>query len=236
MAGGKSGSLILAGGLVLAALTFGLLFKAARATQHRLQVTGAATQSFDSDVAKWRLTLSRQAPQGGQGEAYAALRRDAERLLGELRAAGLPDSAFTMLPPSAQPMWNREGERSGYNLQQPLFVISLQPDILERLATDPSRFTSAGTGVDLSVLEYFYTGIAELKHSLLGAATVDARRRADEIAGSAGSAVGDIVSARAGVFQITEPYSTEVSGMGMYSTSTRRKEITVTVHAEFALR
>ena len=42
-------------------------------------------------------------------------------------------------------------------------------------------------------------------------------------------------TARAGVFQITEPYSTEVSGMGMYNTSTRRKEITVTVHASFAL-
>src|SRR5690606_32121047 len=63
----------------------------------------------------------------------------------------------------------------------------------------------------------------------------DAQRRAEEIAGSAGSRVGDVISARAGVFQITEPYSTEVSGMGMYSTSTRRKEITVTVHGDFAL-
>jgi hypothetical protein len=37
------------------------------------------------------------------------------------------------------------------------------------------------------------------------------------------------------VFQITEPYSTEVSGFGVHNTATRQKEITVTVHASFAL-
>ena len=34
---------------------------------------------------------------------------------------------------------------------------------------------------------------------------------------------------------LTEPLSTETSGGGMHSTSTRRKEITVTVHTRFAL-
>jgi hypothetical protein len=67
-------------------------------------------------------------------------------------------------------------------------------------------------------------------------ATQDAQRRADEIAGSAGSRVGALLSARAGVFQITEPYSTEVSGFGVHCTATRRKEITVTVHGDFELR
>ncbi|HEY0672393.1 MAG TPA: SIMPL domain-containing protein, partial [Longimicrobiales bacterium] len=86
------------------------------------------------------------------------------------------------------------------------------------------------------ILEYYYSDIARIKHNLLGAATRDARARADEIAKSAGSEVGQIIAARSGVFQITEPYSTEVSGMGMYNTGTRRKEITVTVRADFALR
>ena len=43
------------------------------------------------------------------------------------------------------------------------------------------------------------------------------------------------MAARAGVFQITEPYSTEVSDYGVHNTSTRVKEITVTVHATFLL-
>jgi hypothetical protein len=226
---------ILAAGMILAAFIFGTYFKQAR-TEHVLRVVGSASQGFMSDVAKWRVTLSRQASEGAQTEGYQALRADAERLRQRLRQAGVPDSAFSLMPPTAQPMWGPNGVRTGYSLQQPLFVISTEPEKLEALATDPGAFTSGGTAVDQSHLEYFYSGIAELKHALLGNATEDARRRANEIARSAGSSVGDILSARAGVFQITEPYSTEVSGAGMYNTSTRRKEITVTVHADFQLR
>ena len=226
---------IIAGGLVLGALIFGLLFKSARGAQHTISVTGSATQSFVSDVAKWRLVLSRSVADGGQTEGYAQLRADAQRLRERLAAVGIADTAMSLLPPTAQPQWGPNGVRTGYNLQQPIYIISSSPG-LEQLALDPGAFTTAGTAVDQSQLEYFYTDIARLKHSLLGAATRDAHRRAAEIARSTESNVGDVISARAGVFQITEPYSTEVSGMGMYNTSTRAKEITVTVHASFALR
>ena len=227
--------LILAAGLVLAALVFGAFFKSARGGEHTLRVTGSASKGFVSDIAKWRLTLSRQVGEGAQTEGYTALRQEADRLRAALAAAGVPDSAFTTLPPSAQPMWGNNGVRTGYNLQQPIYVISDRPEILERFATDPAAFASAGTAVDMSQIEYFYSGLAELKHSLLADATRDARRRAEEIASATGSGVGGVASARSGVFQITEPYSTEVSGMGMYSTSTRRKEIAVTVHTDFEL-
>jgi hypothetical protein len=42
-----------------------------------------------------------------------------------------------------------------------------------------------------------------------------------------------MISGRAGVFQINEPYSTDVAASGMYSTSTKAKEISVIVHAVF---
>jgi hypothetical protein len=197
-------------------------------------VTGSATEAFVSDVVKWRLTLSRQVSDGGQTQGYAQLREDAERLREQLRAAGVADTAMAMLPPNAQPMWGPQGTRTGYNLQQPIYVISGSP-ALEQIAINPGAFTSPGTAVDQSVLEYFHSDLARIKHSLLGAATRDARARAEEIANNAASSVGSIISARSGVFQITEPYSTEVSGMGMYNTGTRRKEITVTVHASFTL-
>lgn len=226
---------IIAAAIVLGALIFGLLFKSARGAQHTISVTGSATQGFVSDVAKWRLVLSRAVADGGQSEGYAQLREDAERLRERLRAAGIPDTAMSLLPPTAQPQWAPNGVRTGYNLQQPIYIISGSPG-LEQLALDPGAFTSAGTAVDQSVMEYFFKDIARLKHSLLAAATRDAQRRAAEIARSTSSNIGDVISARAGVFQITEPYSTEVSGMGMYNTSTRAKEITVTVHASFALR
>ncbi len=227
-------SSIVAGGIVLAALIFGLLFKSARGSQHTVSVTGSATQAFVSDVVKWRLTLSRQVSDGGQTQGYAQLQQDAERLREQLRAAGVEDTAMAILPPNAQPMWGPQGTRTGYNLQQPIYVISKSP-ALEQIAINPGSFTSAGTTVDQSMLEYYHSDLARIKHELLGAATRDARARAEQIASSAGGSVGSIITARAGVFQITEPFSTEVSGMGMYNTGTRRKEITVTVHASFVL-
>jgi hypothetical protein len=135
---------------------------------------------------------------------------------------------------TSQPYWGREGVREGYILNQSLYVLSRSPETLEELARDPGSLLAGGAALESSFLEYYYSGIDTLKHSLLAAATRDARTRAEEIASAdEGTDVGNLQSARAGVFQITEPYSTETSGMGMFSTSTRDKEITVTVHAVF---
>ena len=223
---------ILALGLVAGAVAFGLLFKASRSTR-TVQVTGAATRSFESDVAKWRLNLSRPIAGSDLSAGYAELGRDVALLVDGLRAAGVPDSAINLQPVSAQPQWNRDGERSGFLVQQSLFVVSTDTDAIERLALAPGTVMPPGIALEYSQLEYFYSGIAQLKHSLLADATRDAQARAQEIVGSTDGELGPIVEARAGVFQITEPYSTEVSGGGMHSTATRRKEITVTVHARF---
>jgi uncharacterized protein len=225
---------ILALGIVGGALAFGLLFKASR-SERSVQVTGAATRAFESDIAKWRLSLSLPVAGSDLTQGYAELSRDVALLTERLRALGVPDSAINLQPVSSQPQWNREGERSGFILQQPLFVVSSDVAAIERLALAPGTVLPAGIALEFSQLEYFYSGIAELKHSLLGEATRDAQARAQEIVGSTDGSLGSIAEARAGVFQITEPLSTETSGGGMHSTATRRKEITVTVHARFLL-
>ena len=227
---------LLALGLVIAAALFSAAFFAARSQRQMIRVVGSATKPFEADIAKWRLTLARPASPAGLRQGYAALQADVEHVRAALRAAGIPDSALALQPVSAQPIWSQQGERTGYNLQQPLYVIMNDVARIESLALDPSRILADGAALEFSQLEYFYSRIAELKHELLAVATQDAQRRADEIAGSAGSRVGALLSARAGVFQITEPYSTEVSGFGVHSTATRRKEITVTVHGDFELR
>ena len=225
---------ILAFGIIAAAIVFGMFFDASRSVR-TVQVVGAASRSFESDIAKWRLNLSRPVAGEDLTGGYAALGQDVALLVDRLEAAGVPDTAIHLQPVNAQPQWNRDGERSGYLIQQSLFVVSTDPDAIERLALAPGEVLPPGLALEYSQLEYFYSGIAELKHSLLGDATRDAQARAQEIVGSTDGELGSIAEARAGVFQITEPYSTEVSGGGMHSTATRRKEITVTVHARFEL-
>lgn len=227
-------AVVLGLGIVLAALVFGLFFQTARARVDTIQVTGAATQGFTSDLAKWRVTLTRQVPDAQTATGYRQLREDVEAFSGRLEAAGVARNDISIQPVNAQPYWGREGVREGYNLNQSLYVLSRSPEVLEELARDPGTLLGAGSVLESSMLEYYYTGIDSLKHSLLAAATRDARARAVEIAGADdGVSLGNLQSARAGVFQITEPFSTETSGLGMFSTSTRDKEITVTVHAVF---
>lgn len=227
---------VLSAGLLLAAIAFGLFFHSARQPERTISVTGAATRAFEADRIKWRLSISRLVGQEDLAGGFEQIRTDVAAIRAQLVAAGLPDSALTLQPPSAQPQYSPQGGRSGYSVVQPIYIVSSDIERVESVALEPGRILTSGMALEYSQLEYFYDGIAELKHALLADATRDAKRRAEEIAGSTDGSVGPMTTARAGVFQITEPYSTEVAGYGIHNTATRSKEITVTVHGEFRIR
>jgi len=229
-------ALVLGAAAILAATVFGVFFRSARATRDTIQVTGAATEPFEADVVKWSITISRQVPTDGVADGYAALREDRAQVVRRLGEAGIPEQTLNVQPVTANPRWDQFGSQVGFSLDQGLTVVAEGGGReLEALALDPGSLLEGGVVLQYSRLEYFFSGIDELKHRLLSQATADARRRAEEIAGGSEMAIDKIVSARAGVFQITEPFSTEVSDYGVHSTATRKKEITVTVHATFSV-
>lgn len=234
MKGGAS--LILSIGLVAAAAIFGIFFLKARVPEHKIQVVGSARKQFDTDIVKWRLTVSRNAGLTNIAESYTLLSEDIGRLTAELAAIGIESGGIEIQPISTNPVYNPQtGAVTGYTANQSLVIISQKIQEVESLALNPGGLVSKGIILQFSALEYFSTKVDELKRELLSAASEDARMRAEEIAKSTGSRVGTITEARAGVFQITEPYSTEVSDFGIYNTTSRRKEIKVTVHATFNL-
>jgi uncharacterized protein len=104
------------------------------------------------------------------------------------------------------------------------------------LPSTPALFVDGGVTFDNSTMEFYSSKIEEIKKQLLGKATQNAFERAEEITSSTDLKVDKLISARAGVFQITEPYSTEVSDFGIHNTSSARKNIKVTVSAEFTLK
>ncbi len=226
-------SLILGLAILLAAIVFGLFLYRSRAERDTIQVTGAATVPFEADILKWRIVLSRQVPPDGLQDGYRQIAADLDRVLRRLTAGGAAREDVGVQPVNAMPNWDQFGNRVGYNLQQSLFVISRDMGELEGLALNPSELITEGVVIESSQLEYFYSKIDSLKHELLSKATADAKVRAQEIAGGSGLEVDRIASARAGVFQITEPFSTEIADYGVHNTSTKKKEITVTVHATF---
>lgn len=224
---------VLALALVVASGIVGWAFVEGRRPPGTVRVVGAATVPFTSDVVKWRVQLVRPVALGGESAGFERLRNDRARVLDRLTSAGVDPESISLQPVTTSPVWDREGQVSGTTLRQTVLVVSTDLDAVESIALDPGDLIVEGLGLEGSTLEYFYEEMAELKRSLLQQAAVDARARASEIAGDA---LGDVIEARAGVFQIREPYSTEVQGYGVYDTQTRDKEITVTVHSTFGVR
>jgi hypothetical protein len=83
--------------------------------------------------------------------------------------------------------------------------------------------------------EFIYTKLADLKLIMIGEATANARERAERIAKESRCKVGSVKDARAGVLQITRPWSTEVTSSGANDTSSVEKDVTSVVHLSLVI-
>lgn len=231
-----SHAIMLAAGLVIAAMVFGIFFYHARVSDNTIAVVGSATKRFTSDIVKWRITLSRDTGLNDVASGYSHIQEDLGFLKALLKQQGIAEGDVTIQPINTMSRYSQGGGVVGYMLQQNVFVISSKIEVIENMALNPSVLTEKGAVLQSSNLEYFYSKIADIKTELLAEAAKDAARRAEEIAKSSGISLGQVSSLKAGVFQITEPFSTEISDYGMYNTQTKEKDITVTVRATFKLR
>ncbi len=221
--------------VIIAFFVLGLFIYNSRAVVDSVNVVGAATKRFESDIVKWRIYLSRDTDLSNVSNGYKLLQNDMSLLKAVLAEKGLSEKDMTVQPINTMQRYNNQGQATGYTLQQGAFVITSNLTAVEELALNPAVLMDKGVVFQNSNLEYFYSKLADIKMELLADATKDARRRAEEIAGNAGMKLGAVTSLRAGVFQITEPFSAEVSDYGMYNTQTKQKDITVTVRAAFKM-
>lgn len=227
---------ILGVSFVIGATVFGGWFYRSRQSSNTVRVVGAATRRFEADVVKWRITVGRSVGLTDSRSGYAQTRADFQALLAELKSGGINEADISVQPINRNYTYDNQGNVAGHNYSQSAFVISTDLATVERLALNPDALIERGVTLQNSALEYYFSKLPDIKKELLAEATKDARQRAEEIARNSGAGIGRVASARAGIFQITEPFSTDVSDYGIYNTSTRQKDVTVTVTAEFAIR
>ena len=227
--------LLLGLSIIVASIIFGFFFYQSRITRDYVEVVGAATERFESDIVKWNITFEEYTGLENVGDGYRKIQDKRDRLLKILSGQGIPEEGININPISTQKRWE-DGKIVGYTLQQSLFVISEVIEKVENLALNPDELLENGIFFQVSSLEYFYSKIDLLKKDLLAMATKNARERAEKILQDSHYRPGRMISAKAGVFQIIEPYETEVQSYGMYNTSSRKKDIKVTVHAQFLIQ
>jgi hypothetical protein len=123
---------------------------------------------------------------------------------------------------------------AGYEIQQQYTIESDDVDVTESAARELPSLIAVGIDIDVYNPMYYYTGLEDVKLSLLAAAAEDARDRAKNIAESSGSELGKLKLSRAGVFQITAATGDEeFSAGGSFNLSSREKKARVTVRSEF---
>jgi hypothetical protein len=229
-------ALLIGVSLIISALIFGIFFYNARSSVNTINVVGMATKRFDSDIVKWRITIGRNTGLGDVTKGYSLIQNDLQFLKKLLSEKGLSERETSIQPINTMSNYSREGEVSGYNIQQSIFVITSNLSAVEEIALNPAALIEKGIILQNSDLEYFYSKLSDIKMELLAEATKDAQKRAEEIAKNSNVHLGNVTNLRVGVFQITEPFSTEVSDYGMYNTRTKQKDITVTVRASFKIQ
>ena len=221
--------------IVLASLIFGLFFFESRKPQQSITVVGIATKQYEADTVKWSLTLTERTDLEDLPGGRRRLHESLQEMIAFLNERGVKSEQISIIPPNVYELYGSSGVE-GYRLEQQLYVISKDVENIDDLALNVIPVLDRDIDVYRTQLEYFYSNIDELKKDMVADATQNARERALEMLKGTEMSLGKLRSLRQGVFQITQPHSTEVSSIGIHDTSTKQKQISVTAHATFAIK
>jgi hypothetical protein len=229
----------LAVALVLSSIVFAWAYTRSKNTEQVVTVTGSARKRIKSDLVIWKAAVSYQAPQ--LSDAYKSLSDNVPRIKQYLISKGVAENQITVSSISSTTLTGKDsdgndtGQITGYSLRQELEVRSNEVEKIEKIAREATELINQGILLESMSPEYHYTKLGDLKIVMLGEAAKDAQERAQKIATSTGSSIGNVRSARMGVMQITPADSNEVSDSGMNDTSALEKDITAVVNVSFAV-
>ncbi|HEV2341749.1 MAG TPA: SIMPL domain-containing protein [Candidatus Acidoferrales bacterium] len=220
----------------------------AKSRDQTIEVTGSAEKRIKSDLMIWQASVVAEAP--ALPDAYRKLTHDVDLTKKFLIAHGIPDNQIvinsvetTPIRPAQRQAQYASGDQqqsitgtvTGYHLKQSLSVRSTDIDGVTAVSREVTELINQGILLDSEAPEYLYTKLAQTKVEIMADAARDARERAQQIASSTSSRIGEIRSASMGVLQITAADSNTVSDYGVNDTTSLEKDVTAVVHATFAV-
>jgi hypothetical protein len=209
----------------------------ARHTTDTITITGSARIPIDSNLAEWSLSVD-----GSASKPVAAalrLRKESAAVVAFLRGAGIPaDAIFPQVVQSETVVTqiNKHKTRTTYHVSQSFDVSTGKIDVVQEAASGVGTLLERGIDVSARPVEFVSTDLEQAKLDALGAATAEARRRADILVRGLGGKLGRMRASSLGVYQITPRNSTDVSDYGVNDTTSRLKDVTAVVTATFAVK
>lgn len=223
--------------LIISAIVGAVSFYNVRAMDNVLSVTGSAKKSIVADRAQWSVSISRPSTIDTLQGGYSQMARDLNIVKAFFAKNGFAEASLKISPVLMEEVY--ENYASGpkkYTLRQTVELKSDDVVKIDALSKNTQEVISQGVVLSTQSPQYSYSGLAELRVSLLSDALKDAEARAESIAQVTGDHAGKLKSAASGVVQVLPEGSTEVSDYGAYDMSSINKEVMVTVRASFAVR
>ena len=231
-------------GILLAAIVVAAAYtEGHKPAMGTITVTGLGETEFTSDLIVIEGTVA--AENYDAAEAYRTLEQSREKMVSFLESKGVKAENISFNMPytykktrSVYEDGEYRGEQfEGYSISQSFTIESKDVDTTESAARELPSLIAEGINISVHNPMYYYTGLEDVKLSLLSAAAADARDRAMNIAQSSQSELGELKLSRAGVFQITAATGDEeFSAGGSFNLSSREKKARVTVRSEFYIK
>lgn len=208
--------------------------------KNTIAVTGAAKKQITSDLIIWQGTFSVQSAQ--LPESYARLSEDLSKVKNYLQQKGIAEKDIVVSSINTMEITGTHANGmpsniiEGYRLTQSVEIKSQDVNKIENVSRASTELINQGVQFQSQPPQYFYTKLNDLKVDMLAEASKDAKRRAEMLVVNSGSKIVGLRSSKMGVFQITAPYSNEVTDYGINDTYSKDKEITSVVNAEFIIK
>ena len=224
---------ILSLGLIVSALIGGRALEKMRSSADGVTVKGVAEKEITSNLGTWRGQISVRASDPVDG--YDKIQLNFTATMNFLLNQGITEEAIEEGTINVSTHFKRDAkgntttEIDSYTLTQIFTVTTTDVALAKRLAKESTQLLRQGIAFRSFPPSFYYTKLEDLKLDLLERAADNAKLRAKRLAKSSGNRVANIISASQGIFQITQPNSTETSSWGMYDTDTIEKKVRAVV-------
>lgn len=224
---------------VVAARAYEARGRIAEQQERTITVKGSTRRPIRSNQAVWEIVVRGESAQ--LQDAYAILEKATHRVREFLVERGFREAEVGLSAIDTETYYARDAkgietrEVTAYGLTRAFVVATNEVDRVLETAGRVSELIQEGIHVMSQAPSYYYNDLASLKIELMGAASADARLRAEEIASRTGCKVREVRSAHMGVLQVTRPFSTQISDYGMYDTATVEKDVSAVVTVTFGV-
>lgn len=234
----NSFALILGASLIIAATIASLTFYRIRALDNTLSVTGSTKERVTADTAKWGVDIERIVFEGELAQGYEGVTADAKKVKQFFIKQGFAESEITIAPITTGEYYTGSGDNQVRKtmVRQNISVSTKNVNVVESASQNAVLLAQQNIRFSPQQPQYLISNLPELRVKLIGKAIEDAKKRAESIASAMGQYVGRMKSANNGVVQVMAPDSTAVSDYGEYDTSTKEKDVMLSVKAIFTLQ